>query len=106
MKLLSIFDFQNLKQTAGFVASKIGKFWICPPPLLDSCHDATRDFKIYYGAAVIRRQEVEITSGDVTGVVHGDQSCRIRAVCYGKISFSCTIGNVRRNGREKEIVSI
>ena len=41
MKLLSIFDFQNLKQTAGFVASKIGKFWICPPPLLDSCHDAT-----------------------------------------------------------------
>ena len=52
----------------------------------------TRDFKIWYGEAVVRRQIVKITSGDVMSRVRLRLSRRSLAFYYGKVpSFTIFI---------------
>ena len=49
MKLLSIFGFQNLKQTTGFVASKIWNTILdSGAPLLDSSHERFENSLLNY----------------------------------------------------------
>ena len=47
--------------------------------------DFIRDFKIWYGEAVVRRQTVKITSGDVMSRVPLRLSRRSLAFYYGKL---------------------
>ena len=44
-----------------------------------------RDFKMWYGEAVVRRQIVKITSGDVMTRFPLRLSCRSLAFYYGKV---------------------
>ena len=55
----------------------------CPPYKEIGC--VTRDFKIWYGKALVRRQIVKITSGDVMTRVPVQLSRRSLAFYYGKV---------------------
>ena len=54
-------------------------------PLFICTYDNIRDFKMWYGEAVVRRQIVKITSGDVMKRVPLRLSRRSLAFYYGKV---------------------
>ena len=56
--------------------------------------DSSRDLKIWYGEAIVRRQMVKITSGDVMSRVPLQLSRRSLAFFYGKVP-SFTYSSVR-----------
>ena len=59
---------------------RCGKLSPCMPLDQDN-----RDFKMWYGEAVVRRQIVKITSGDVMTRFPLRLSCRSLAFYYGKV---------------------
>ena len=63
---------------------------------LYSSYKGSRDFKIWYGKALVRRQIVKITSGDVMTRVPVKLSRRSLAFYYGKVP-GFTYSSLREN---------
>ena len=61
----------------------IQREWVCK--CLARVYPCNRDFKIWYGEAVVQRQMVKITSGDVMTRVPLRLSHRSLAFYYGKV---------------------
>ena len=90
----SVFHGWNFRDWNTFLSSKaferyVGKYEPKAPrfPVFDlrSVSRVIRDFKIWYGEAVVRRQIVKITSGDVMSRVPQRLSRRSLAFYYGKV---------------------
>jgi len=72
-------------RTTGEKATVTVNFPSVSQSLPNSCSENNRDFKIWYGKALVRRQIVKITSGDVMTRVPVQLSRRSLAFYYGKV---------------------